>query len=831
MPNEQGVSKSLECTICLYLIVLSVAGYKKGEKVSMSHGEKRPMFCIIIMSKEIINENTAVLSMDETATTTFVETGTRAAINLDTNTQKGDFRVIEQSMSDFLAKPILVNTSNWTSGQSINHDYMDLDIASVVLSNTLWANKISGYRLMRGTAVVRVELNANPFQLGFLRLWYLPDLTSRLKLMHTYDIEHKFMAPGITIDARNSSAEIRVPFVAPFDWYDIKNQDFSWGHVYLTVLESLAIGSGGTDSVYISTFMSIEDAEFSTPVVPQSEGKKKGKFSRKFSSSIDAEHKALNTGPISSALKVSSKAADTLSSIPALSAIMAPTSWALNLASGVAAAFGWSKAQIETPPMPMAPCVNRYMACSDGTDTFTPLGLISNHKTEVCDTMTIHDGDEMSFNFLKTQHGYINRSTWSATDLPDVDIFTLDVCPENMARRHVLTYNSKLASYATGPPAFYLSKAFSVWRGSVQVLIKFAKTDFHTGRLSIVWTPGTSSFTNPDLVTAAYSLREIVDLSNCSSICLNLPYLLADQYIPTNVYSGRLTIRVLNELRAPETVSQTVPMFVSIAGGEDFELQVTKASYDCLSFSPQMETGTVSDTKVVGAPRLCAGGPVSTERSSLCIGEHFTSIKQLLNRNTKIFCSATPSTTNYASANPWFSSTTTMNTTSGAIVAPTVGGDIGSYLFAMYAFFKGNARFAVQQPAVVYGPIGFSAAAAPIGFGTRYSIEAGNSVMSFANAAWASPGTYKLNACGQATVGGLAGVGGVEVPYASKALCSRVLMQTADTTMPVDKSSPLQYLALYQEGGLTTAGYTRSFSDDFQLMFYIGCPSVLETYV
>ena len=248
--------------------------------------------------------------------------------------------------------------------------------------------------------------------------------------------------------------------------------------------------------------------------------------------------------------------------------------------------------------------------------------------------MTIRSEDEMSFNFLKSQYGYIDTYQWNTTNIAGDSLYPATLCPAMMKYTDTRVYNAKTAVFGVGPPAYYLSKCFSLWRGAIKVRITFAKTDFHTGRVMITWTPGTGGFTSPTVSSSTYSMREIVDLSNSSCIELELPYLVADNYLPVATPSGLLSVRVLNPLRAPATCETAIKFVIEVAGGSDFELQVPTSTVSLLPFYPQMESVMTGEVKKVEAGELNASSALSVEKSRYCIGEHFTSLKQLLSRNS-----------------------------------------------------------------------------------------------------------------------------------------------------------------------------------------------------
>ncbi len=842
---EKAVSKSvLTCRTYVYIDEPEKPLCKIGQEIRIGRQQKCvAVLFIITMDTNTINETTTIT--DVTSTTTFLETGSREAASYETNTSKGDYALREQALKDFFSKPIGMVYGNWDVTKLEGYDIAAIVPSQQLLSNAMWGEKWSGYRLMRGTAVVRLELNCEPFQQGLLRMWWSPNLNGIQTLSHARNMAGKFMFPGITVDARNSSAELRVPFVAPYDWWDSKNDDFNWGTIYVTVFSPLLVGTG-TQNASFSVYLSFEDFELAAPVRPQMEmatleepvvltNCELQMEKSRFSSGLNKEHVALNERPISSALSLAAKAADSLAGIPQLAPAMTPSAWAMRAAAGLASSLGWSKAPNLEPPKVFTNYFDPFMATPDGVCNIPVIGLSADRKVEITDKLTFRDEDEMSFNFLKKQWGYVDKYQWNVSNLVDDSLYLKDLCPDAMKFSDSVAYAGKTALYGVGPPAYYLSKAFSVWRGSIRVRIRFAKTDYHTGRLMVTWTPGSSTFTTPNVGDSSYSMREIVDLSNCSSIELELPYLLADNYVPVNIPSGRLSVKVLNPLRAPGTCEQSIKMIIEMCGGDDFELQVPTAATPLIPFYPQMETGTISENKVVAASRLDECGPYNVERSKFCIGDHFTSVKQILSRNNRILATAAAGA-GVAQINPWFSSITTIDIGTGALTGATYGGDIVSYIFCMYGYFRGDARFVFYQTASNNLEVAVKAVATPCAFTTRYSIENGTQYNNVTpSIAWRTisggvPVSLSSGPCSELILNNKLGTYGCVVPYSSRGYGSRVVIQNSDTVPPNDKSNPLQYLQLTSSQALGNTVTYRSFADNFQLSMYIGCPPVLEGY-
>jgi len=777
------------------------------------------------MENSLTNEKSSYMevpiAVENTATTEFADTGSVVKATFLSQQTKGLYQITQQSLKDFMAKPVLINSDSWDTADLVNNELFTVNPLYQLLNNNIWADKIKGYRLVRGTAVLRFQFNATPFQQGKVRLWYLPDLDPTKLPFHTWHLANKAMTPGTYIDARDSIAEIRVPFVSPYDWIDIKDQTFGWGNIKCTVYVPLSTGTGGSNSVSFSTHLWFEDFELSTPIAPQMQS---GKPRKKVASVLAKEARFEESKPLSSSLSMVSSIANTLASVPVLTPLMGPVSWASNILAGTASAFGWSKTLTTQPPSVMASQANRYLACSDGLSMAYPLSLNADRKLPIIKDCTVHDADEMSFDFLKAQPGFVQMMPWSTTDVPSTLLLSMDIDPSRISTASMTTYNGKSVNFSTGPPICYLSKKFAFYRGSICLTLDFAKTDFHTGRLEIVWTPGAGIMATPDLITSSYSIREIFDLENASCVCFDLPYLVAPNYTEVGTSMGRLSVRVLTSLRAPDSVSQSISAVVSGHGGKDFELQVPKFN-SSFTFRPQME-GQKSSEKVYHAGGFLDSQRPSTHYSEESIGESFTSVKQILNRNNRVNMTGTTNITVAVRVNPWFTSGSSQSTVTGDLQCPVFGGDAMSYVMGMYAYYRGDAEVSwVPNSGSSSAPLIF-ASVAPTTFTTNYQIEpATGSTAGVVD--WTSPSIVTEGMVSSGIVQNGSGFATVRVPFQSSGKVSRVVMNTGQL-MYLDKAAPKTYLNLMCIGNGASTFVYRSLADDAQLLFYVGCPSAVD---
>jgi len=559
--------------------------------------------------------------------------------------------------------------------------------------------------------------------------------------------------------------------------------------------------------------------ELAAPIVPQMAG---GKKPRKMVGSAAKEAAATGGGTIGNVLHSVSSIAGSLSSIPGVGAIASTVGWAADVGSGIASIFGWSKPESEGVPLPVQKSYSKYLATSDGVDMSYPLALRSDNKTIVTSSMTITDDDEMSFSFLKKVETLMPRINgvnyqWTAVQNANALIFSIPVGPQQQPFSYTtssVTHGAHTVTYGQGPPFYYTSFGFNQWRGSFNVTLKFPKTDSHTGRLVLMWTPTRAFTTDPDVTTGQLSLRTIIDLSLCNEFSVNLPYLIPANYLHMGDYSGYLTLRVLNELRAPTICAQQIDVLLYTSGGDDLEYAVPITTA-LPPFSPQF-----GGESLKGA----GGGPIvsaNTVYAEHCIGEVFTSIKQFLNRYSPIRMNPTMASTLSAIIWPWISGVTYSDATTGVLSGPTVGGDPFSRFSPMYAFYRGGARVgAYSGTANMFDRV--TAVLIPWAGGNT-AIQLGTFPYTGVTNNWELGGSY-LQAVGVSDSHNELSCW--QVPYYNRTQCSFMFQNTTTATVLGNSTQPEVAVQL----GVTNTDLKwqllRSFKDEFQLFYFLGAPPV-----
>lgn len=765
---------------------------------------------------------------DPHQTTCFVENESIVESNLKDVKISNNYEIRCDTIKDFLARPYLLTSFQWTSASAENANLYAFDIGALLTTVTAWADKIKGFELVRGTFHCRIQINASPFQAGRLLIHTLPNYSNRTTIDSTYPARYntylvqKFQHPHIELDCRDGVAILSIPYISPAPYFD-RLEGYDWGRIFVDVVSPFASGAAGILNAEVTIFGYWSNFEMSAPLVPQSS--KKEKLTAKKGKSL--EEKEEGPGPVQKGLMATSIISGALSKIPDLE-WLEPLSWVTAIGAGVCSIFGWSKPRSNEHVMIMARQPMRYSGTADGTDVSFPTSLICNNAIETTDAYSFTSQDEMSLKYLLKIPYYSDKVTWTTSQASGALINTIPLRPQSFRDQNTTVVGAFTHTHNCGTPLYYLSNFFSLYRGSINLHLKFVKTIFHSGKLLITYTPvvAATPATVPDVSTSVYSLREIVDIRESSEIILNLPYMLSRPYIDQQQYIGTVHVYVLNDLRCPETVAQSIDMLTFITAGDDFEFQVPQP---LRTIGPGIFTPQSNKEEIMVDAGIADGKiqPCDTNNSKLSIGEHFLSVKQLLNRNS--IMNFTTSQT-YASLcillYPWYVAGISNAPTVGTKRTTGVNADAFSLLAPMYNFFRGKARVAV----ITDSANNINMANIPYLFkdNTTAPFFTTSSSAFGQNATYSSTLSYNNNPF-QTPVptGSNNGFAFQHVPYYNKYPVSFVETWQGDTTnfFTTDETVPLSS-ALFSTGtnfgGTTTI--QRSFCDDFQLTYFIGCP-------
>lgn len=634
----------------------------------------------------------------------------------------------QNAIANFMAKPVII----WQGSLGIhpaNSNLHKFEIGTEMLSHSIWTDKIQGYGMIRGTANIRVQVNAQPFQQGRLLLHFLP-LVSRnstlafdantKELTHNNNLMQKTQHPNVEMDLGETSCEMAIPYIGPCYYYNLlyPNQRIDWGTAYLDVLSPLLTGAGGVESVEITMWMYFTDVElsaptFQKPVLTSQYVLQEGEYSTgrtslrtiprsmaRIGSFLTKEEKS--GGIIDSALDVVQKAVSSVTETPILGSV----------AKGVASLFGWSKPIDIKQADPCYVHPTKNFMNSTGSNTSDVLALSSDSHLEVISGVFGADHDEMSFQFLKRIPTFYRQFSITTDDLPGSRVFSIPISP-SLFKTDIDVSPYDGVAFST-PPFGYISRLFRHWRGSFDLTFKFVKTDFHSCRIVISFTPASSpSALFPTLTETALVLRDIVDIRTDKEITVNVPYLIERNYLDTlnygasgdnlsNAISGTLNVHILNTLQAPQTCAQSMQVLVYVAGGDDLDFACLVPHENAFPVIPKA-TDTFAEIKVDNDYVLqdgIGGGEIvrsSRENNLSSMADPFASMKQLLNVMTPLSQTASINpTTGPGPIHQWTYAQHSFGINSikadGSVTSPLLSGDFVDYVSTGYALYRGGMR-------------------------------------------------------------------------------------------------------------------------------------------
>ena len=566
-------------------------------------------------------------------TTTFVDDGTMVTndtshfvrIN-DMYFKNSDNMVSEQSIIDFLKKPIVLTNGSFSTTDTFTFlNFYDLPYAALTSTQgLLWMQKLAGYFGIRMTMRARIVVNANKFQQGRYCMGWVPFCGGTYNAvknlnhfnMHVNTLVQRTTIQHVELDLNNdTSAELVIPFSSVRNFYPINEalgatRQTVLGYLSVYPYSPLSCVSGSTTASY-TIYISFEDVELIGAASAQS-GLPDKELSNKFN------------GPLSSPLSAVSRGFKEFESIPLLSSYATSVSWIADRLARTAKIFGFSKPTQGDSMIKTIPLSGPNHSTVDGDSDARSVGLLSKPGVTQVVGLSGNDFDEMDFSFIARKFAWFNTTNWP-TSATTGNLVSFDVTPAN----YLVS-----GSYAHFTPLMFVSKFFVSWRGSIKYRFKFVKTQFHSGRLSFTFYPtqGTISYTGGP----QYVHRWIVDIRDTSEIEIVVPYIADTQYKDVFQKTGVLSVDIVDPLVAPGTVQTSISILVETAGGDDYEVAIPSAyNYSPSIVSPQsgvpkaynIMTGTIGSSQVNADPNIA---------SSVAIGEKVSNFRAFLKRFSRI---------------------------------------------------------------------------------------------------------------------------------------------------------------------------------------------------
>jgi hypothetical protein len=601
----------------------------------------------------------------------------------------------------YLAKPEIVVEGVFQSTDGPN-TFSNYNV-NIGLGTAMKAAKLAGVYGYRYDAVVTLQLNATRFQQGRYILAFLSTAgqlvnsaayTAHIKA-HRYSLVQITQLPHVEIDVNcDTQVSLTIPYCSAVN-YETNNGFASApgygcpGIFFLYPMSPLTAATGSLTAEF-TMWLHYENVMMMGNVVPQMARPNERSVVKKGKDVLKVEEGS--TG-VSSGLKLVSAAASSFATIPSLTPFMAPLSWTAGVLGSVAEALGFSRPLNVEKPMRMFTGPFPFFGNVDSFYNGQQLALTLDNHVNVDPGFGSCDKDEMAFDYMLSIPTYFSTVSWTTAQPANQSLVSFTLAPGNL----LVNSTDGTAPVSSLLPVGYVASFFEQYRGGFEITIKFVKTEFHSGRLLVVYQPYDDQYHVPTPVIGdqPWLHKQIVDVRLGNEVKIALPWVSTTSWKNCSTVSGVVSIYVLDALVAPANVTSNIPILFFFNGASDLEFSVpsviTQRFHSPLSQQMDMECEFSSTT--IGT---MSEYPKEIAHSEACIGERITSFRQLLKKGSLIipfqaFNTATFSMATRLSAMSLGTATTATLPVDGA----WAGTDIFSHMCSIFTMHRGSVRIAL----------------------------------------------------------------------------------------------------------------------------------------
>jgi hypothetical protein len=223
--------------------------------------------------------------------------------------------------------------------------------------------------------------------------------------------------------------------------------------------------------------------------------------------------------------------------------------------------------------------------------------------------------------------------------------------------------------------------------------IKIAKTDYHSGRLLIAFSPIDPRFPTPlmSIGNSAYTHRMIVDVRETNEISFTIPFISEAPYLKKGDDVGIFYIFVMDVLKAPEIVSPDIELLCEVSGGEDLEW-FGPTSFADIPYYPSAPQMAPFDPCATVDQVIGGASQVQQDFAQFCPGERVNSFREL----SKVYNFISPKTgaasTQALNLIPYMANV--CNYGGASIVSlPAYRTDLYTHLASIFLLSRGSVKF------------------------------------------------------------------------------------------------------------------------------------------
>nr|WAX26101.1 MAG: RNA-dependent RNA polymerase [Army ant associated dicistrovirus 3] len=593
------------------------------------------------------------------------------------------------SVISFLQRPRIVQTVLWQA-QTANTQLVAFDVPTGIFS-TMHRNKLDGFTSVRADAVIRVQVNAQPFQAGRLiaQVVPIPFLMGEDRVAECVRaLDRKVVMHNVQLDiSKQSEVTIRIPYVSPFFAFDLIAGQYEWARFVLSVYSPL--NQVSQVALQVNVWAYFDNIELGYPTLsplytPTEQITDQIKLNTLQDISKAVEGKGFVTQAAGVLDQVVQSGADLVSGfVPSLGSVVKPVAKVTDAAFDVYMALrdqlsfipGLSKPEPTFHGKTVLVRPTQNFGTGDGVDHGFKLAMHNMNRLDFIRNWAGSDMDELSFDYLKRMPNYISTFNYTNNSTFGTLLWSTNITPTYRSApvQVVVGEDTQIANVTIPTPTHlqYICGPFQQWRGSLIYTFKFVKTDYHSGRVEICFIPfaGASDVSaQPTRFDYVYKivvdLREQTEVSFAVDYTSVTPYKFINHSVDPITFSGQwnetrawatgqLVVRAITPLQlGSNIVSSTIQCLVEVKAGDDFEVTIPVKQ----SFLPVRNLSTPAD-EITDQIFATAGSrdlrseyvehkidipsitgivsnipPITPEKALACVGESFGSFRTYIKR-------------------------------------------------------------------------------------------------------------------------------------------------------------------------------------------------------
>jgi hypothetical protein len=438
-------------------------------------------------------------------------------------------------LATYLSRPVLIHTINWSDGALMATN--TIRPWRLYFQNSSITRKLQNYAFLACNLKIKVVINASPFYYGYAFCTYRPFVNNNAGYITMG--QQSFGGTLATtcrqridiLPSKSQGGEMLLPYINVRNWLRIgKLDDFSdMGELVLWSHDVLAFANAAAGpTVTVQIFAWADDVKVSGPTSELP---------------LQADEYE-ETGPISGiASNVASVAGTAADLLPApFKPFAKATEIGASAVSSIAKLFGFTNVPVIDDVSAFKNLPFHAMASTQISVPFEKLTVDPKNELTVDNRIAGGNGvDELAISYLTEKRNVWSLPNWASSDAPDAILAEINVCPilngttSGNAPSTAFGANSALAM----TPMTLVARNFQFWRGTMVYRFKFICSQYHRGRVSIIWDPahGTSADLN---YTENYS--RVVDIAEEQEIEIKVPFMQPYPYLLTNFDAGLLNI-------------------------------------------------------------------------------------------------------------------------------------------------------------------------------------------------------------------------------------------------------------------------------------------------